>query len=155
VTRKPLVRTGGRPQPVDPPVREDTADGWAWVGVAVCTAAAVLAALVESMLIPLYVGSVIIPLAPLLAIGLNVLLVYVGRFAVHRMIGGLLPFLGWLAPVLILSGVPRPEGDVIYPGGSGLLAFVSYGVVLGGGLAGAGTLVLTAPQPTMRSGVGR
>jgi hypothetical protein len=49
----------------------------------------------------------------------------------------------WLLTVLLLS-LPRPEGDVLIPGGSGTQEWVSYGLVLVGGTAGAITIALTA-----------
>ncbi|WP_440307265.1 hypothetical protein [Jatrophihabitans sp.] len=123
--------------------------------MALCTAAALLGALVESMLVPLYAGSVPIPLAPVLAVVLNVVLVTTGRRAVGRALGGVLPFLGWLVPVLAFSGYQPPEQDVIYPGGSGPLPWIGYGVVLGGGLAGAVALMLSAPLPQARTRAGQ
>jgi hypothetical protein len=116
-----------------------------WAGVAACTGAAVLAALVESLLIPLYVGSVLVPLAPVLAVVGNIVLPSLGRRAVDRTAGAVVPFVGWLITVIALSGIARPEGDVIYPGGGGWLPWVSYGVILGGGSAGVATIVLTTP----------
>jgi hypothetical protein len=50
------------------------------------------------------------------------------------------PFVAWLAVVLVLSSFPRPEGDVIYPGG-GAVEWCSYGTLLGGTAAGAIMLV--------------
>jgi hypothetical protein len=145
-----LPPTGSRPQAAETTAGGGKADVWGWVAVTLCTAAALLAGLVESVLIPLYIGSVPIPLAPVLAVALNVVLVWTGRVAVGRALGGLLPLLGWLVPVLVLSGVQRPERDVIYIGGDGWLPVIGYAVVLGGGLAGAVTLVLTASVPPPR-----
>lgn len=115
----------------------------AWLAVALVTGAAVLAALIESMLIPLYAGTVVVPLAPLLAIGTNIALPRLARGAIDRTGVAALPFVGWLIVVIVLSSVPRSEGDVIFPGGT-WLQWVSYGVVFGGTLAGAVTLMVMA-----------
>jgi hypothetical protein len=116
-----------------------------WLAVLLCTAAAILAGLLTSFFIPLYAGSAIVPVAPLAAIASNVVLPWLGRQAVGRAAGAALPFLGWLVTVIGLSSGVRPEGDVVFPGGGGALPWVSYGVILGGGLAGAVTLVLSSP----------
>jgi hypothetical protein len=121
-----------------------------WLGVTVCTAAAVLAALVESMLIPYYVGAVLVPLAPVAAVASNVFLPRLGHQALSRTLGAVLPYVGWLLAVIAFAGFTRPEGDVIYPGGGGWMQWAAYGVLLGGGTAGAVTIALTLNPPARR-----
>jgi hypothetical protein len=122
-----------------------------WSAVALCTASALLAALVESMLIPLYAGTVLVPLAPVLAIAGNIALPLLARTAVDRTSVAAAPFVAWLAVVVVLAGVSQSEGDVIYPAGSSLLQLQSYGVVFGGALAGAVTLMVIAYPAAPRS----
>lgn len=118
-----------------------------WVtGVAllVLTLASALSGLIESMLIPLYAGSVLVPVAPVLAVLGNIAFAILGRRLDAGTPGAVVPFALWMLVVLVLSSWPRPEGDVIYPGGAGL-DWVSYGVVLGGGVAGVATIIRTTP----------
>jgi hypothetical protein len=121
------------------------AGAWDWLAVAVVAACAVLAALIESLLVPLYAGSVLVPLAPVLAVVTNILLPLLARFAVPRTGAAAAPFAAWLVVVVVLANFPRPEGDVIYPGGH-VLQWCSYGTLLGGTAAGAVTLVLISLQ---------
>jgi hypothetical protein len=46
---------------------------------------------------------------------------------------------------------PRPEGDVVLPAGNGL-QWVSYGVLLGGAVAGAVTVVRSGARPPAQAG---
>jgi hypothetical protein len=120
-----------------------------WLAVAVLAACGVLAGLIESLLVSLYIGRVIVPIAVVLALVSNIALPWLARNAVPRTSAAVAPFAGWLLVVVLFNGVARPEGDVIYPGGEGYLPWVSYGVILGGALAGAATIALTAlPRPT-------
>jgi hypothetical protein len=113
-------------------------------------ACGVLAGLVESMLIPLYAGRVLVPLAPALAVLSNIALPWLGRYALPRTAGAVAPYLAWLLVVAVLFLYVRPEGDVIYPGGH-WLQWCSYGVVLGGTFAGAVTVfVVTSPRDLTR-----
>ena len=121
----------------------DRGDRLGWAGVAVVTGCGVLSALVESLLIPLYYGRVLVPITVVLTLVLNFALPRLARAAVDRTGAAVAPFVGWLLVILVLNGFPRPEGDVIYPGGSGYLPWVSYGVLLGGTLAGAVSIVLS------------
>jgi len=120
--------------------------GIGWAAVAVLTGCGALSALVESLLVPLYVGRVLVPIAVVLALLLNGALPRLARSAVDRTSAAVAPFAGWLLVVIVLSGFPRPEGDVIYPGGGGYVQWVSYGVLLGGTLAGTLSIVFST-QP--------
>jgi hypothetical protein len=125
--------------------------GVAWAAVALVAGCGALAGLIESMLIPLYAGTFLVPLAPLLAVLSNVALPILARRAVDRTGAAALPFLAWLVVVIALSSVPRSEGDVIFPGGT-YLQWQSYGVVFGGTLAGAITLMRMATLSAPRTG---
>lgn len=115
------------------------------VGVALLTACGLLAGLLSVTLVPLYAGGSIFPVAVLLAAVANVALPLLARGFLPTTTAAALPFLGWLAVVLAFAIVTRPEGDVLLPGGS--LQWVTYGMLLAGAVAGAGTLVLTMPVP--------
>jgi len=119
--------------------------GWDWAGIALLTACGALAGLIEALLVPLYWGSAIFPVAILLAVGSNLLLPSLARTLVPRTFAVLAPFLGWLIVVVAFGVVSRPEGDVILPGAPGKLEFVTYGVLLGGALAGTVAVVWNSP----------
>jgi hypothetical protein len=127
----------------------DGADGGTaidWIGVAVLTLCGALAALLESLLVPLYLGSTIFPIAILFTIASNVVLPRLALALVPRMAAALAPFLGWLVVVVGFGAIGRPEGDVILPGAPGSLSFVTYGVLLGGAFAGVATVVWFSPR---------
>lgn len=117
------------------------------LGVAVLTATGALAALLETLFVPLYAGTVVVPVAVVAAVVGNVVLPRLSRSLVPRTFAGAAPFAAWLVVVVGFGVFGRPEGDVILPGGGpGGVVFVTYGVLLGGTLAGAVTLV-TMPGP--------
>jgi hypothetical protein len=117
-------------------------------GLVLCGLTAVLAGLVEVLLSPLYVGRWLFPITLLLAVGTNVALPLIARDLVDSTVAATLPVILWLITVLVLS-LPRPEGDVLLPGG-GAQQWVSYGLVLIGGAAGAITIALTARRSRSR-----
>jgi hypothetical protein len=117
-----------------------------WGGVAAYTAIGVLAALLEVFLLPLYVGSVIVPLSIVLAVVGNVAGPWLSRSLVGSTTGAVLPFLAWVLVVLVLAMLPRPEGDVIVPG-AGSVELVFWGTLIGGTVAGLITIVVTTPTP--------
>jgi hypothetical protein len=116
---------------------------WAWTGVAVLCGSAALAALLTLFLVPLYAGSVLVPVAVVMALASNIGLPLLARTLVATTAAAFLPFLSWLVVVILVGTVTRPEGDIVLPGGGGL-QLVSYGVLLGGGLAGTVTVVLSS-----------
>jgi hypothetical protein len=118
-----------------------------WSGVAVLCLCAALAGVLELLLVPLYAGSVIVPISVLGAVGSNIALPRLARTLVDSTVASVVPFLAWLGVVIVLGMVPRPEGDVILPGGGGAVEWVGYGVLLGGALAGTVTVVLSS-NPT-------
>lgn len=113
-----------------------------WLGVVLTCAAAALAALLEMFFVPLYAGTAVVPVAALAAVVGNVVLPRLGYRLVPRTLAAALPFLVWLAVLIAVGLVSRPEGDVVLPGGDPL-QWVSYAVVLGGAVAGAVTVAWT------------
>jgi hypothetical protein len=126
------------------PADEDVT-GWDRLGVVVLAACGALAGLIESLLVPLYWGSVIFPVAIVMAVVSNVALPRLARALVPRTGAALAPFVGWLIVVVGFGVVSRPEGDVILPGSPNTLEFVTYGLLLGGALAGTVTVVWISP----------
>jgi len=102
----------------------------------------VLAAIVAVMLIPLYAGSVIVPITVLLGIATNIVLPLLVRRLIDSLIVISLPIVLWAATILVLSS-PRPEGDVLLPGAGGPM-YVGWGLLIGGVLAGTFTVVASA-----------
>jgi hypothetical protein len=126
-------------------------------GIAVVCAVGVLSAILEVLLIPLRIGAVMIPITVLFAIGGNVALPQLAKVFVDASGAMVAAFLSWLLPMLVLSLLPRPEGDVLVRGGGGE-QWVYYGVLLGGAIAGTATVVLQGPPrrpPVAARPVGR
>lgn len=123
-----------------------------WVGVALVTASAAVAAWLEALLVPLYFGrtATVVPVAVVFALASNWYLPRLARSLVPRTVAAVLPFLAWLAVIFLLAAGARPEGDVILPGG-GAVEYVGYGVMFGGALVGVLSIVFSAPPPQPRS----
>ncbi|MEO9139879.1 MAG: hypothetical protein ABI345_12530 [Jatrophihabitans sp.] len=121
-----------------------------WVGVVAITGCAALAAWLEMLLTPLYLGRVIFPVTVLLAIVSNRAFPRMAYAMAPRMLAPLLPFLAWLAVVVVFGLTGRPEGDVILSG-AGAQSYVGYAMMLGGALAGTVTVVTAVPPPPPRS----
>jgi hypothetical protein len=133
----------------------DDSTAWAWIGVAVLCGCAMLAAVLALFLVPVYAGTVVVPVAVAAALATNIVLPRLARALIPTTGAAMLPFASWLIVVIAVGTFPRPEGDVVLPGGGGALQWVSYGVLLGGALAGTVTVVLSsgtgrlaAPPPT-------
>lgn len=124
--------------------REPTAAGWA--GVVLLCACAVLAGLLQALLVPVYAGNTPIPVAVLFALVTNAAFPRLGYRLVPRAFAAIAPFVCWLVVIFGFGVVGRPEGDVILPGGP--LQWVSYGVMLGGALAGTLSVVFALPPRT-------
>lgn len=116
------------------------------VGVLLLTGAAMLAALLELLLIPLYSGATLVPVTVLLAVTTNILLPRLARELIPAGPALIAPFAGWLLVVVALGLFPRHEGDVVIPGGGGGMEWTGYGVMLLGTLAGVVTIVLSLPR---------
>ncbi len=120
------------------------------LGVALIAGCAALAGLLEALLVPLYAGSVIVPIAIVLALGSNVALPWLARSLVPKTLAALVPFGAWLIVMLGFGAMSRPEGDVILPGSPNAVVIVTYVVLLGGALAGTATVVWLSPPPGQR-----
>ena len=120
------------------------------LGIVVVALSAVLAAIIAVFLTPLYWGSVLVPLAIVVAIAANIVLPLLARRLGMPPIGSALPYVLWLLTVIVL-GSSRPEGDVLLPAGKGAQPLVTYGMLAGGALAGGLTVaILTMARPAGR-----
>jgi hypothetical protein len=119
------------------------------LGVVLLCGCAALAALLELLLVPLRIGTTLVPVTVLFALAGNVAFPRLAHVLIASPAAALAPFLAWLAPMLILSMTPRPAGDVLVRGGGGE-QWVFYGVLLGGAVAGTATVVLSAPSRRAR-----
>ena len=110
------------------------------VGLVLLAACAMGCALMETMLVPLRWGSVIVPRAVLFAVVSNVgLPVLAWRLRAVAPFAAI-PMIVWLIAVLFLSQ-SRREGDVLLPGGPTGVKYVAYGYLLGGFVAGLVTVL--------------
>lgn len=123
-------------------------------GLVLCALAALLAALIEVLLTPLYVGRWLFPVTLVLAVVTNVALPLTAQRLGGNLVAAAVPLAVWLVAVLVLS-LPKPEGDVLLPGGSGGQKWVSYGLILVGAAAGGLTMARSAVRlrsaPTARA----
>ncbi|MQA32201.1 hypothetical protein [Modestobacter roseus] len=90
-------------------------------------------ALVEVLWLPWRPGGVPVPISIVVAVVGNVLLGRAARELSGSRLVGVLPALAWLAVVLAAAS-PRPEGDLLLPGGDAVttavnMAFLLLGVV--------------------------
>ncbi len=132
---------------------EHDVNGWDWLGVALLIGCGLLSGLLETLLVPLYLGSTVFPVAIVMALVGNVVLPYLAHALVPRAMAAVAPILAWLIAVVGFGGTGRPEGDVILPGSPSSLQFVTYGVIIGGFAAGAAAVIwLTTPRARDRDG---
>ncbi|WP_375483809.1 hypothetical protein [uncultured Jatrophihabitans sp.] len=115
-----------------------------WLTLLLLCASAALAALLESLFVPLYAGGTLVPVTVLATIVTNVALPLLARAVVPTMGGTVAPFVVWLVVVIGFGVLTRPEGDVILPGGDP--QWVSYAVLLGGALVGTITVISSVPR---------
>lgn len=127
----------------------DRAGPVSWVGLVLVCASAVLGAVIEVLLVPIYSGSTPVGIAVLLALASNIALPRLAVGVYPRALAAAAPFVLWLVVVFVFGVFGRPEGDVVLPGG-GSVQWVSYGVMLGGALAGTITVVLSVPSRAAR-----
>jgi len=118
-------------------------------GLLLVCGCAVLAAVIEVLLVPVYAGSTPIGIAVVLALVSNIVLPRMAFAAVPRALAAAAPFVLWLVVAFLFGVYGRPEGDVILPGG-GSVQWVAYGVLLGGALAGTISVVFTVPPRSRR-----
>lgn len=126
----------------------------AGAGVVLVALVAAVAALLEAFLVPLYAGSVIVPVAALAAIVGNVALVRMARALVPRTGASLAPLLAWLV-VMFAFTLGRPEGDVVFPAAPRAAEWTFYVTLFGGALAGLAAVALSVPPPARRENVSR
>ena len=144
-----------RPAAAAEPAQPRTGADWALVGL--ISAVALLSGVLEVLLVPLYAGSVLVPLSAVLAVLGNLALPRLGFATIRMPAGALIPVLSWLVPVLALVVIARPEGDILVAGG-GAQQWNYYAMVLLGGGAGFGSFVMAgsrAAAPTSTGTRGR
>jgi hypothetical protein len=126
----------------------------AGVGLVLLCLASALAGLVELSLVPLYLGSYVLPVAVPLALAGNWFLPRLARGLVDVPAVMVAVVGAWLVPIVILALTPRPEGDVYVPAGSAV-QWVFYATLFGGVVVGTVSVVLTGPAaPPARQGPG-
>jgi hypothetical protein len=129
--------------PAAPPPEPVGGSRWALAGQAagavLVSLAAVWLAFLECFLVPLRAGTVVIPVAVVMALAGNAVLPRLAVAAARRKAAALLPPVLWLAVVFVFAA-PRPEGDLIVPGTWSGLAFLFLGAI--GGAYGAAMAVL-------------
>jgi hypothetical protein len=130
-----------------PAAPEGPVTAWDRIGVALLALSGALAALFEVLLVPLYAGSVVVPVSVLLTLLSNSVLPWLARSLVPSTPAALAPFLAWLVVAVGFGVFGRPEGDVILPGAPSAIVYVTYAVLLGGTLIGTVTVVWLSPPP--------
>jgi hypothetical protein len=139
---KPVAKAGaaGPAEPAGP-----AAGGSRWAlagrvaGGVLVSLVSVWLAFLECFLVPLRAGTVVIPVAVVLALAGNAVLPRLAVAAAGRKAAALLPPVLWLAVVFVFAA-PRPEGDLIVPGTWSGLAFLFLGAI--GAAYGAAMAVL-------------
>ena len=81
-------------------MREHQTDWLDRIGVVVVALCAALAALLEALLVPFYLGSVIFPIAVVLAVASNFALPRLARALVPSTAAAAAPFLAWLVVMI-------------------------------------------------------
>lgn len=106
-------------------------------------ATAFLAGLVEVLLVPLYAGSSILPIAVPLGMATTYGLPRLGSWLTGTVAGALLPLVSWFVATLGLALVNRPAGDVLVQGGTSPQQWVLFAMIIGGSVVGFATVVRT------------
>lgn len=119
------------------------------LGLVLVAGVAALAAFLEVLLTPLYIGSVIFPITVLLGVVTNIVLPILARELVDSFLAAALPVLVWFLVAFILGFLPA-HGSVLLPGGGAGQTFASLGLVFGGVVTGSITLA-RAPGPALRA----
>jgi Family of unknown function (DUF6113) len=117
------------------------------LGMVIYAAVGVLSATLEILLVPLRSGTVLIPVAVVLAVGGNIALAFLGRDINGSVSGALPPIIAWIVTLVVLMST-RPEGDVLLPGGND--QWVSYGVMVGGLFSGLISVLVLSSKPRRR-----
>ena len=137
VAKRPVAKRPAPPAPERPPAPPvDAVTGT--LAVLVVTVCAGFLAFWAALLVPVRIGGVLCPVAILLAAATTWAAPMALRYAGLPLPARFPPLVVWFAVILLLSS-RRSEGDVLLPAGD--LAWVSYGVMLAGFLAGAAALL--------------
>ncbi|MGX7678209.1 DUF6113 family protein [Jatrophihabitans sp. DSM 45814] len=119
------------------------------LGLVLYAIAGAMSAVFEILLIPFRIGSVLVPIALVLAIASNIALPRLARNLTESPVGSIVPVITWILVNVMLTST-RPEGDYFLPGG-GTVQWVSYGVPGLGVLTGLITVsLLYAPAGRRR-----
>jgi hypothetical protein len=122
---------------------------WQVIAILLFTLLGAMSALLEILLVPLYLGSVIFPI--------SLVIVLVGNIAIPRGLRSIvgssglaaLPLLAWIAIMFVVGFVPNSMGDVLLPGyGQG--QYVGEGLLLIGIVAGVMSLYLNPRERRSR-----
>jgi hypothetical protein len=112
------------------------------IGLLFVAGAAALAAIIEVLLTPLYLGSVLFPITVLLAIATNIALPMLARELVDSTLSAAVPVIVWFLVAIVLGFLPA-HGSVLLPGGGAGQTFASLGTVFLGVIAGSITMART------------
>jgi hypothetical protein len=119
----------------EPAADDALSDGLAAFGVAVYCLVAIISGAIEVLLIPLYIGSVIIPVTVLIAVVVNFSLPRLVRIMVDWRFAIALPIVCWVVTLIVLNLVNVNSGTVLVPG-YGNDQYVGLALFFGGVLAG-------------------
>jgi hypothetical protein len=139
---------GSAPGGAGAPAATGTPPAWAETGLRVGgtlvgVAIAALTAVYEAFFVPLRWGTVRIPVAVLLAVVVNLLLVWFTREVTGSTRLALVPALAWCAVMIVAAG-GRPEGDIVLASNNWVALVL---MVVGAVSWGVGALVLITRQP--------
>jgi hypothetical protein len=113
--------------------------GWVQVlSVVLFSLTAALASAITVLLVPLRIGTSVLPLSVLMALVTTIGVPVLSRRVVDHVLASVLPLIAWIATLVGLS-TQRPEGDVLLPGTSPL-EYVTYAVMIVGVIAGLVTV---------------
>ena len=137
---------------VPEPVPDEPLPVWlAVLGVVLFMAIAVLSAVIEVVLVPVRIGTTVVPVSVALAVLGNICVPVLSRRAVPTTLAAALPAVAWVVTVLGLSQA-RPEGDVLLVG-TAPLVYVTY-ALLGVGIVTAMVTVVRGQGRTNAGGFG-
>jgi hypothetical protein len=100
---------------------------------------AVLAAVLEVLLVPVRLGTVVLPVSVVLAVVTTVVIPILAGTVTGRTAGAALPLAAWIITVVVLSQARR-EGDVLLVG-SAPLVYVTYAMLGLGAVSGIATVL--------------
>jgi len=102
-------------------------------------------AVIEVLMVPIRIGTVLVPFAPVVAIVSNIVLPAVSRGLTDTMPSAAPPVVGWILTTFIFAST-GPGGDVLLPAGDE--AYISYSLLGLGTLTAIAMLVLASrPGP--------